>query len=214
MIVCSQGWEVDGSQGVAPSVGRREPLEQFFTTKDVGKGTGLGLSVAHGVIAQSGGDIVVHSEPGAGSRFLIYLPRSGEVAAAARPATLQLTGGDETVLVVDDDADVLAVIQRTLRHAGYPVLVAGSGDQALEILRQHEGRVDLVLTDVAMPGVGGRELADRVRADYPNVRVLFSSGYAESIIARHGVRAEGVQFIAKPYSLQALTRKVRDVLDA
>ncbi|MFN7978296.1 MAG: response regulator [Vicinamibacterales bacterium] len=118
------------------------------------------------------------------------------------------------MLVVDDDADIRKVVRRALTFAGYEVLLAESGEAALQTIASRGGQVDLVLTDVMMPGIGGRELAARVRSMRPDARILFSSGYAENAIAHHGVLAEGVQFIAKPYSLQALTAKVRETLDA
>ena len=189
-------------------------FEPFFTTKAVGKGTGLGLSMAHGAVAQSGGDIVVRSVVGVGSSFTVYLPWSETVAQAATASARGMTAGKGTILVVDDTREIREVVRRVLSFAGYQVLTAEHGDDALRVLHDHDGRVDLLLTDVVMPGLTGRELANRVHAGYPAVRVLFTSGYANDAIARHGVLAEGVQFIAKPYSLQALARKVREVLDA
>ncbi len=189
-------------------------FEPFFTTKDVGRGTGLGLSMVHGVVQQSGGDIVVRSAPGAGTTFTIYLPLAAGTPVAVAPAPRVVETGHEAVLVVDDDADIRKVLKRALSFAGYDVLLASDGREALDLLDREGGRVRMLLTDVMMPGIGGRELAERVRSRHPGVRILFSSGYAENAIAHHGVLSEGVQFIAKPYSLQALTRKVRDVLDA
>ena len=193
---------------------RQRIFEPFFTTKDVGKGTGLGLAMAHGVVRQSGGDIAVRSTVGDGSAFTIYLPLAAGTPVRPLPATRAVHGGHETVLVVDDDADIRHVVRRALSFAGYEVLLADSGEAALQTIEARGGHVDLVLTDVMMPGIGGRELAARVRALRPDARILFSSGYAENAIAHHGVLAEGVQFIAKPYSLQALTAKVRETLDA
>ncbi len=192
---------------------RQRIFEPFFTTKDAGRGTGLGLAMVHGVVHQSGGDIVVESTPGAGSRFTIYLPISNETPIATTTTRQTVTVGSERVLIVDDDPGVREVLRRALSYAGYAVVLAGSGEEALTQLEAVGGRVDLVVTDVMMPGIGGAELAERVRVRYPSARILFTSGYAENAIAHHGVLADGVQFIAKPYSLQALTRKVRDVLD-
>ena len=203
----------DTGTGMSEAV-RQRIFEPFFTTKAVGKGTGLGLAMVHGVVQQSGGDVTVQSAPGAGSTFTVYLPLAAGVPARPAEVSRTVTGGHETVLVVDDDPDIRQVVRRALSYAGYDVLLADSGEAALETLESRDGRVDLVLTDVMMPGIGGRELASRVRARHPGARILFSSGYAENAIAHHGVLADGVQFIAKPYSLQALTAKVRETLDA
>ncbi len=203
----------DTGTGMSDDV-RQRIFEPFFTTKDVGRGTGLGLSMAHGVVQQSGGDIVVRSAPGAGTTFAIYLPLSAGTPEPLVPQPRAVEPGSETVLVVDDDADIRSVLKRALTFAGYEVLVAADGGEALALLGREGPRVRLLLTDVMMPGIGGRELAERVRHGQPAVRILFSSGYAENAIAHHGVLAAGVQFIAKPYSLQALTHKVREVLDA
>ena len=192
---------------------RRRIFEPFFTTKEVGKGTGLGLSMVHGVVQQSGGDVTVASAPGAGSRFTLYLPLSTEAPVRDAPPPRQVAAGHETVLVVDDDADIRFMLRRALSHAGYRVELAASGEEALVTLGRLNGQVDLVLTDVMMPGIGGRELAERVRGAHPSARILFTSGYAENAIAHHGVLADGVQFLPKPYTLQALTQKVRDTLD-
>ena len=203
----------DTGTGMSEAV-RQRIFEPFFTTKAVGKGTGLGLAIVHGVVQQSGGDVTVQSAPGAGSTFTVYLPLAAGTPARAAEVSPTVTAGHETVLVVDDDPDIRQVVRRALTYAGYDVLLAESGEAALQTLESRDGRVDLVLTDVMMPGIGGRELAIRVRARHPGARILFSSGYAENAIAHHGVLANGVQFIAKPYSLQALTAKVRETLDA
>jgi len=203
----------DTGTGMTEAV-RQRIFEPFFTTKAVGKGTGLGLAMVHGVVQQSGGDVTVQSAPGAGSTFTVYLPLAAGTPARAAEVSPTVTAGHETVLVVDDDPDIRQVVRRALTYAGYDVLLAESGEAALQTLESRDGRVDLVLTDVMMPGIGGRELAIRVRARHPGARILFSSGYAENAIAHHGVLANGVQFIAKPYSLQALTAKVRETLDA
>jgi PAS domain S-box-containing protein len=201
----------DTGHGMTDEV-RQRIFEPFFTTKEVGKGTGLGLSMAYGVVSQSGGDITVESAPGHGTTFAVYLPATAP--EAVRPATTPraVARGHESVLVVDDDADILAMLTRALTHAGYRVLAAGGGPNALAILDTDAGEVDLLVTDVKMPGMDGRELADAVRARRPDIRVLFTSGYAENALSDHGVLAEGVHFIAKPFTLQALTDRIRHVL--
>ncbi|MEZ5289624.1 MAG: PAS domain S-box protein [Vicinamibacterales bacterium] len=202
----------DTGHGMSEATKRRV-FEPFFTTKEVGKGTGLGLSVAHGVVAQSGGAILVDSAPGAGATFAIYLPAAQTPAPVTAPETgRSLSPGRGRVLVVDDDADIRSVIGRALGHAGYDVLAAGNGLEALEVLTAQAGRVDLVLTDVMMPGMDGADLAARVKDEFPAVRMLFTSGYAESVLAKRGVFAGGIEFLAKPYTLRALTEKVRGVL--
>jgi two-component system cell cycle sensor histidine kinase/response regulator CckA len=192
---------------------RERVFEPFFTTKDAGKGTGLGLSTAHGIITQSGGDISVCSTPGAGSTFTITLPlieRAPERDVAGRPT---VAGGHETILVVDDDADIRDVVRRALASAGYEVLLSASGDDALRQLAARRGQIQLLLTDVVMPGLSGPDLAERVHHDHPSVRILYSSGFVDAAAEGHGGLGTGAPFIAKPYSLKALTQKVRDVLD-
>jgi PAS domain S-box-containing protein len=201
----------DSGTGMSEAT-RRRVFEPFFTTKEVGKGTGLGLSVAHGIVTQSGGDIVVESTLGAGTTFTIYLPAAGQAPELATPAGGRVSTGRGRVLVVDDDDDIRAVLGRALTFAGYEIVAAGNGVEALQMLETDRGPVDLLLTDVVMPAMGGRELAEHVRERFPATRILFTSGYAENAIVHQGVLAEGVDFIAKPYSLQALTEKVRDVL--
>jgi CheY-like chemotaxis protein len=203
----------DTGAGMTPEV-RRRIFEPFFTTKEVGKGTGLGLSMAHGVVTQSGGEITVATAPGQGTTFTMFLPATAAGEARLPVAAPAVARGHETVLVVDDDRDIRAMLVRALKSAGYTVLDAASGADALRRLAEVDGAVELLLTDVKMPGMGGRELADAARARYPSLRVLFSSGYAENAIADHGVLAGGIHFIAKPYTLQALTARIRDVLAA
>ncbi|MGE0709812.1 MAG: response regulator [Planctomycetota bacterium] len=199
----------------------REVLEQvfepFFTTKPEGQGTGLGLASAHGFVKQSGGSIWVYSEVGQGTTFKIYLPRLPESSTAVpRPTASQgapLLRGGETVLLVEDEDLVRELVRETLEDAGYRVLVAEDGRAGLALAEAHQGPLDLLLTDVVLPGLPGPELAAALRAARPDLLVLFSSGYAEQAIVWHGNLSEGVEFLAKPFTPSSLARRVREVLD-
>ncbi|MDP2320682.1 MAG: response regulator [Acidobacteriota bacterium] len=194
---------------------RKQIFEPFFTTKGPGKGTGLGMSTSYGIVKQSGGDIWVYSEPGQGTTIKIYLPRaSGTPRAGAIARSAPAVGGTETILVVEDDDGIRQIVQRVLGKAGYKVLLAGTGQEALRLLERDDALVDLVLTDVVMPGMSGRELVDRIGASQRAMKILYTSGYTDDAIVHHGVLDEGVHFISKPYTAAALTRKVREVLDA
>jgi CheY-like chemotaxis protein len=193
---------------------RQRIFEPFFTTKAKGKGTGLGLSTVYGVVKQSGGSIWVYSEQGKGTTFKIYLPRVEEVAQPGRPAEpAAARQGNETVLVVEDAEPLLRLASRILQSMGYAVLTAGNGGEALLVLERHAGPVHLMLTDVVMPLMSGRDLAERLRSTHPEMKVLYTSGYTEEAIVHHGVLDEGVAFIVKPYTVADLARKVREVLD-
>jgi signal transduction histidine kinase/ActR/RegA family two-component response regulator len=189
-------------------------FDPFFTSKERGKGTGLGLSTVYGIVKQSGGSIWVYSEPGRGSTFEVYLPRvdAPVVDVRRKPATALATGS-ETVLVVEDEPAVCKLVERILRNAGYEVLSATSGGDALLLCEQHRGAIDLLLTDVVMPQMSGRELAERVTTLCPRLEVLYMSGYTDNAIVHHGVLVAGTHFIGKPFAAAELTRKVRDVLD-
>ena len=192
-------------------------FEPFFTTKEKGKGTGLGLSTVYGIVKQSGGDIWVYSELGHGTTFRIYLPRdlSAMAATTIKPKTVTIrTGGVETVLVVEDEAALRAIAQRALVVAGYKVLIAADGNEALQICAQHPGNIHLLLTDVIMPGMNGRVLAQRVLKMRPTLKVVYMSGYTDNAIIHHGVLDAGMHFLAKPFVPSSLTRKVREVLDS
>ena len=190
-------------------------FEPFFTTKEKGKGTGLGLAMVYGVVKQSGGYIWVYSEPGQGTAFKIYLPRVREAPEPARPrpAATAPQRGSETVLLVEDDEMVRQLTRRTLASRGYTVLAAAEGHDALRLVEGHQGRVDLLITDVVMPGMSGREVAQRVTAVRPAIKVLYLSGYTDDAIVRHGVLDPGVAFLQKPFTPDTFTRKVREVLD-
>jgi PAS domain S-box-containing protein len=194
---------------------QRQIFEPFFTTKEVGKGTGLGLSMVYGVVKQSGGNIWVYSEPGRGTTFKIYLPRvddRGEkVQAAAPPA---LPPGTETILLVEDEGMVRMLLRDILVAEGYTVLAASGGPEALQICGRHEGSIHLIVTDVVMPGMSGRELVARLSETCRDLKVLYISGYTDDAIVHHGVLDEGTNFLQKPFTPDAVLRKVREVLDS
>lgn len=189
-------------------------FEPFFTTKEKGKGTGLGLSTVYGIVKQSGGYISVYSEPGRGTTFKVYLPRVDVAVMSVMPKPVpSKVSGRETVLVVEDEEAVRKLAERILRSAGYNVLVAASGGDALLLCEEHGGAIDLLLTDVVMPQVSGRELAERLTGMCPKLKVLYMSGYTDNAIVHHGVLDAGMRFIGKPFAAAELTRKVREVLD-
>jgi PAS domain S-box-containing protein len=193
---------------------RKRLFEPFFTTK-AGGGTGLGLATVFGVVKQSGGSIFVYSEEGRGTTFKIYLPASSRALEPARngdePATHR---GTETIVVIEDDESVRELVRLMLGDCGYDVLSAPDADTAMQLCDAHPDGVDLLLTDVVMPDIGGRALADRLTALFPRLRVLFMSGYSDEAVFRHGIIRPGTAFIEKPFSQAALARKVREVLDA
>jgi two-component system cell cycle sensor histidine kinase/response regulator CckA len=194
---------------------RSKIFDPFFTTKETGKGTGLGLATVYGIVKQSGGHITVYSEPGRGSTFKVYLPRTG--LEAGRPEAADgkdaLRRGTETVLVVEDEDQVRDLASRILRRQGYRVLEAANGGEAILVCEQHQGPIHLTLTDVIMPRMSGQDLAERIRSLRPEAKFLFMSGYTDEAIARHGVLDEGVNFIGKPFSAVKLAAKVREILD-
>jgi two-component system cell cycle sensor histidine kinase/response regulator CckA len=190
-------------------------FEPFFTTKERRKGTGLGLATVYGIVKQSGGDVVVESEPGRGSRFSVYLPRVGEPAERNGDHQSRVADGtgSETVLLVEDEGLVRALARRVLEEHGYTVLEAAEALAALELSARHEGRIDLLLTDVVMPKMSGCELAQQLASLRPGTRVLYTSGYNEEAIGQHGVTDFGAAFLGKPFTPGMLARKVREVLD-
>jgi CheY-like chemotaxis protein len=186
-------------------------FEPFFTTKDKGKGTGLGLSTVFGIVQQSGGVMVVESELGHGSTFTIYLPRTDEVAAELPTEARTLRGG-ETILLVEDDGQVRKVATAILQRSGYRVLAAESGPDAIALYSARLDEVDLLLSDVVMPKMSGRELADQLVGIRPDLRVLYMSGYTDDAIMHHRVLDSGFVLVAKPFTQASLLDRVRDVL--
>jgi CheY-like chemotaxis protein len=211
---------------------RSHLFEPFFTTKAVGKGTGLGLATVYGIVKQSGGYIAVDSRPGEGTEFQVYLPRGAVQMSVDMPAPAvpgaKTTGGDasgraasdrtpsggsETILVVEDDRAVRLLVREILEDAGYHVLDAPGGQEALRLAGEHGGPIHLLLADVIMPGMSGREVSDRMAAIRPGVPTLYMSGYTDDAIVRHGVAVRDVDFIQKPFTPEALARRVRTALD-
>jgi CheY-like chemotaxis protein len=194
---------------------RGRVFEPFFTTKGKGKGTGLGLSTVYGVVKQSGGYIEVDSEVGVGTCFKIYLPKVEE-ALDSKPEAAgvhESLHGTETVLLVEDEQSLRKLSRYLLELCGYCVLEAEAGAAALKISEEHKGVIDLLLTDVVMPGMSGRVLADQLVLQRPVTRVLYMSGYTGQTIGDHGVLAQGSYFLPKPFTREALARKVREALD-
>jgi len=191
-------------------------FEPFFTTKEVGKGTGLGLSTVYGIVKQNNGFIWVYSEPGQGSTFKIYLPK---VKGDAKPKEKEQTpnddlSGSETVLIVEDNDSLRNFAQKILYIYGYSTLNAKNGEDALRVCKEHNGQIDLMITDVVMPKMGGREAAERLQPLYPRMKVIYMSGYTDNAIVRHGVLKPGLNFLEKPITPEGLARKVRKALES
>ena len=189
-------------------------FEPFFTTKEKGKGTGLGLSMVYGIVKQSGGYIDVISEPGAGATFRIYLPKvEAAIDAQVKAEISPSLRGNETVLVVEDEPSLRALTVHQLESCGYTVLEASDGERALKVSDEQKSDIHLLLTDVVMPGISGRVLAEELVKRRPRLGVLYTSGYTGQMVGAHGVIAEGSHFIPKPFTKEALARKVRAALD-
>ena len=196
---------------------RSHVFEPFFTTKEAGKGTGLGLATVYGIVSQSEGHIFVYSEPGHGTSFKIYLPRAGDgpgPAASVKAAEGPPPTGTETILLAEDEEIVRLLARELLQRLGYHVLEARSGMAALEIAGRHKGPIHLLLTDVVMPRMSGRELAQALAGSHPETRVLYMSGYTGEAIVRHGVVEPGVAFLQKPFAPGTLARRIRQILES
>jgi len=192
---------------------RQQVFEPFFTTKEFGKGTGLGLSTVYGIVRQSGGWIDVRSQVGAGTSFLVYLPRmDGPSQPEGKDAGISTEPGSETILLVEDQPAVRAFTLAALKGYGYRVIEASGGEEAIAIAGRHPGRIDLLLTDVVLTGMNGKELSERMGRSRPGLKVLFVSGYTADVIAHHGVLDHGVSFLHKPYGPHELAAKVRELL--
>ncbi|HXK20046.1 MAG TPA: ATP-binding protein, partial [Polyangiaceae bacterium] len=190
-------------------------FEPFFTTKEVGRGTGLGLSTVFGIVKQSGGNIWVYSEPGGGTTFKVYLPQTTDVAEDPRASVgTPVLSGNETVLLVEDQDEVRRVAHRILTRFGYHVIEARNAGEALLTCEQYPRTIHLLLTDVVMPLLGGRQLAERLCLARPGLSVLFMSGYTENAIFHHGILDAGIEYVQKPLIPEMLARRVREVLDA
>jgi CheY-like chemotaxis protein len=200
----------DTGVGMSEEV-RGHIFEPFFTTKE--NGTGLGLATAYGIVKQSGGFIWVYTEPGQGTTFKTYLPRVNLPAEAIAPIVGATPGGAETVLLVEDGAAVRAVTRQVLERQGYTILEAPDADTELHLAAGHKGPIHLLLTDVVMPKMSGRELADQLTALRANLKVLYVSGYTDDAVVRHGVLKAGTAFLQKPFTPDGLARKIRAVLD-
>ena len=208
LMVADTGVGMDGSV-------QSHLFEPFFTTKEVGKGTGLGLATVHGIVRQHGGSIRVYSAPGEGTTFKIYLPETDEPldAAPAGASGAQGARGAERILLVEDDPDVRALTETVLERGGYEVIAARDGDEALRVFRDQGRPVHLLVSDVVMPKMSGRELAERLRALQADLKVLYVSGYTQEALGRHGVLEPGIVLLPKPFQPVAMLDKVREMLD-
>jgi CheY-like chemotaxis protein len=205
----------DRGSGIPPEI-LPKIFEPFFTTKPVGKGTGIGLATVFGVVRQHQGWVNVYSEVGQGTTFRIYLPRLTQTIAAISPqaAPDAIRGGCETILLVEDDAKLRESVRAALSQLGYPILEAPNGVDALEIWKENRGDIQLLLTDLVMPGgMTGKELAQRIREESPKLKVIYMSGYSVEVAGKDFSMSEGVNFLTKPFQVHKLAHAVRDCLD-
>jgi CheY-like chemotaxis protein len=204
----------DTGIGMSPET-QKHIFEPFFTTKEQGRGTGLGLSTVYGIIRQSRGYVWVYSEPDHGTTFKVYLPKVEiEEESTPQKKVKQILGGTETILLVEDEAGIRKLTQECLASKGYSVLAAQDGKEALKIAEQHQEAIDLLLTDVVLPGLGGPKLAKQYLGLHPETQILYMSGYTDDAIIHHGVLDQGIAFLQKPFTIDDLWLKVREVLDA
>jgi two-component system, cell cycle sensor histidine kinase and response regulator CckA len=189
-------------------------FEPFFTTKETGKGPGLGLSMVYGIVKQSNGYIMAYSEPGRGTTFKIYFPRTEESVSPAYKLEEEIRRGTETVMVVEDEAALRELTCVLLEDAGYTVLESSGAEEAIETAKDLQRKIDLLLTDVVMPRLDGRELANQMVSLRPNLRVLFMSGYTDDVIGHRGVLTQGTILVQKPFTKRTLLQKVRETLDS
>lgn len=195
---------------------RARIFEPFFTTKELGKGTGLGLATVYGIVKQSGGFIWVYSEPGRGTTFKIYLPlaETAESLDGETPAATPPPGGMESVLLVEDSAAVRDAAREILQRNGYRVIAVPNADAAIAVIANQPTPIHLLLTDVVMPGLNGRQLAEQLTRQFPELRVLYMSGYTDDAVVRRGLLTTDLAYLQKPFTPDVLARKVREVLDA
>jgi CheY-like chemotaxis protein len=205
----------DNGSGMEPEIINRI-FEPFFTTKKTGMGTGLGLATTYGIVKQNQGYIDVYSEQGQGTVFLIYLPRHIDIEAETIdvPSKETIKGNSQTILLVEDEPAILRLTARMLEQQGYSVLTAHSPGEAIQIARKYDGAIHVLVTDMIMPGMNGRELADNLRPLHPSIKQLFISGYTANVIAHQGVLESGIHFLQKPYNSRELTAKLNEVLSA
>jgi CheY-like chemotaxis protein len=188
-------------------------FEPFFTTKGVGEGTGLGLATVYGIVEQNGGFIRVSSEPGVGTTFKVYIPKGVEQdRAPVKTARKAVTSGTGTILLVEDDMMVGRMTAEMLKSIGYTVLIENNPVDALSFCEKNHSPIDLLITDVVMPNMNGKELRDRIKIIRPDIKVLFMSGYTSNVIVHHGIPEESVHFIQKPFGLNDLARKIQNIL--
>jgi two-component system cell cycle sensor histidine kinase/response regulator CckA len=202
----------DTGTGMAPEV-QQHIFEPFFTTKAAGRGTGLGLATVYGIVKQSGGGVQVYSEVGIGTTFKVYFPVTTGSVARATTSPVAAPGGKETILLVEDDNTVRALVRTMLEQVGYNVLEAADGFMALDRAKSHGPGIDLLITDVVMPRAGGRHVVDALKSERPDIKVLYLSGYTDDAIVRHGILQGGANFLQKPFTATVLTTRVREILD-
>ena len=201
----------DTGTGMSPEVQARA-FEPFFTTKGVGRGSGLGLAVVHGIVEQSAAHLELTSEVGAGTTFTIHFPAVDEPALERAPAPAQAPRGSAVILLVEDEDGVRKLARLILERSGYTVIEAASGEEAVALLERHRGPIDMLVTDVVMPGIDGGQVAAAVTRRFPSARVLYLSGYTSDAVVRHGIQHHEVAFLQKPFSAASLAARVRDVL--